>query len=139
MNGSGTGINLAPPPHRRSPVERDRGFESRPLSNAGDTVPVIVDRLTGKTRPAQVFVAVLGASNFTYAEASWTQALADWIGATQEHSRRSAACRPVCPVVGEGRHREVSPYPDPGWIPDVRVLPSFGAQASQIQDVHGKG
>src|SRR6201988_3232269 len=51
---------------------------------AGDTVPVIVDRLTGKTRPAQIFVAVLGASNFTYAEASWTQALADWIGA---HSR----------------------------------------------------
>jgi transposase len=48
---------------------------------AGDTVPVIVDRLTGKTRPAQIFVAVLGASNFTYAEASWTQALADWIGA----------------------------------------------------------
>ena len=32
---------------------------------AGDTVPVIVDRLTGKTRPAQIFVAVLGASNFT--------------------------------------------------------------------------
>src|SRR5437763_2408070 len=48
---------------------------------AGDTVPVIVDRLTGKVRPAQIFVAVLGASNFTYAEASWTQALGDWIGA----------------------------------------------------------
>ena len=48
---------------------------------AGDTVPVIIDRLTGKTRPAQIFVAVMGASNFTYAEASWTQALADWIGA----------------------------------------------------------
>src|SRR3981189_1661396 len=48
---------------------------------AGDAVPVILDRLTGKTRPAQIFVAVLGASNFTYAEASWTQALADWIGA----------------------------------------------------------
>jgi hypothetical protein len=39
-------------------------------------VPAILDRLTGKTRPAQIFVAVLGASNFTYAEASWTQALA---------------------------------------------------------------
>jgi transposase len=51
---------------------------------AGDTVPVVVDRLTGKTRSAQIFVGVLGASNFTYAEASWTQALADWIGA---HSR----------------------------------------------------
>ncbi len=32
---------------------------------AGDTVPVIIDRLNGKTRPAQIFVAVLGASNFT--------------------------------------------------------------------------
>jgi len=51
---------------------------------AGDTVPVIIDRLSGKTRSAQIFVAVLGASNFTYAEASWTQALADWIA-----SRRS--------------------------------------------------
>ena len=51
------------------------------IDYAGDTVPVIIDRLTGETRPAQIFVAVLGASNFTYAEASWTQALADWIGA----------------------------------------------------------
>jgi transposase len=48
---------------------------------AGDTVPVLIDRLSGKARPAQIFVAVLGASNFTYAAASWTQALADWIGA----------------------------------------------------------
>jgi transposase len=32
---------------------------------AGEAVPVIIDRLTGKTRPAQIFVAVLGASNFT--------------------------------------------------------------------------
>ena len=55
---------------------------------AGDPVPVIVDRRTGKTRPAQIFVAVLGASNFTYAEASWTQALGDWIGA---HIRAFAA------------------------------------------------
>ena len=48
---------------------------------AGDTVPVIIDRLTGEMRQAQIFVAVMGASNFTYAEATWTQALADWIGA----------------------------------------------------------
>jgi transposase len=38
-------------------------------------VPVIVDRLTGQVRAAQIFVAVMGASNFT--QASWTQALAD--------------------------------------------------------------
>ena len=55
---------------------------------AGDTVPVVVDRLTGETRPAQIFVAVMGASNFTYAEASWTQGLGDWIGA---HTRALAA------------------------------------------------
>jgi len=55
---------------------------------AGDTVPVIIDRLNGKTRPAQIFVAVLGASNFTYAEAGWTQGLGDWIGA---HTRAFAA------------------------------------------------
>ncbi len=48
---------------------------------AGDGVPVLVDRLTGETRHAQIFVAVLGASNFTYAEAVWTQTLADFIGA----------------------------------------------------------
>ena len=47
---------------------------------AGQTVEV-VDGSTGELRTAQVFVAVLGASNYTYAEASWTQSLPDWIGA----------------------------------------------------------
>jgi transposase len=36
---------------------------------AGHTVP-ITDRLTGEARPAQIFVAVLGASNYTYVEAT---------------------------------------------------------------------
>ena len=48
---------------------------------AGDTVSVVIDRLTGETRQAQIFVAVLGASSFSDAEATWTQTLADWIGA----------------------------------------------------------
>ncbi len=55
---------------------------------AGDTVPVVIDRLTGEMREAQIFVAVLGASSFTYAEATWTQTLTDWIGA---HTRALAA------------------------------------------------
>lgn len=42
---------------------------------------MIVDRATGVVREAEIFVAVLGASNYTYAEASWTQKLADWIEA----------------------------------------------------------
>src|SRR5271170_6207678 len=46
---------------------------------AGQTVEVI-DGATGEIRRAQIFVAALGASNFTYAEARWTQALPDWIG-----------------------------------------------------------
>lgn len=46
---------------------------------AGQTVD-IVDRTTGELRPAQIFVAVLGASNYTYAEATWSQQLPDWIG-----------------------------------------------------------
>lgn len=45
---------------------------------AGQTVP-IVDRQTGAVQPAQIFVAVLGASNYTYVEASWSQNLADWV------------------------------------------------------------
>ena len=48
---------------------------------AGDGVPVVIDRLTGEIRKAQIFVAVLGASSFTFAHAGWTQALPDWIDA----------------------------------------------------------
>ena len=44
-------------------------------------MPIIVDRLSGEIRKAQIFVAVLGASSFTFARATWTQALADWIDA----------------------------------------------------------
>ena len=72
-----------------------RGFEQRlsPTMRqehvAGDKVFVdysgkkvsIVDPTSGEVREAEIFVAVLGASSFTYAEASWTQALPDWIGA----------------------------------------------------------
>jgi transposase len=47
---------------------------------AGQTVDLI-DGRTGEIRAAQIFVAAMGASNYTYAEASWTQTLPDWIGA----------------------------------------------------------
>jgi len=47
---------------------------------AGMTVPV-QDRAGGELRYAQIFVATLGASNYTYAEATWTQQLRDWIDA----------------------------------------------------------
>jgi len=46
---------------------------------AGQTVP-IVDGATGEVREAQIFVAVMGASSYTYVEATWSQSLPDWIG-----------------------------------------------------------
>jgi transposase len=46
---------------------------------AGDTVAVF-DPLTGDTRQAHIFVSALGASNFTCAEARWSEGLPDWIG-----------------------------------------------------------
>ena len=53
---------------------------------AGQTVPVI-DPETGELRQAQVFVAVLGASSYTFAEATWTQTLTLW---TASHVRAFA-------------------------------------------------
>src|SRR5664279_2845024 len=47
---------------------------------AGDTMPVF-DPTTGEEHCARIFVAALGASNYTYAEARWTETLPDWIGA----------------------------------------------------------
>ena len=47
---------------------------------AGDTIGV-VDAKTGELRDAHLFVAVLGCSNYTYIEATWTEKLEDWIGA----------------------------------------------------------
>ena len=41
----------------------------------------IADPVTGVVRQAEIFVGVLGASNYTYAEATFTQTLPDWIGA----------------------------------------------------------
>lgn len=46
---------------------------------AGQTMPVI-DPRTGEIRTAQVFVATLGHSGYTFVEATWTQTVADWLG-----------------------------------------------------------
>ena len=56
-----------------------RAGEKLFVDYAGPSLP-IVDAATGEVRQAQVFVAVLGASSYTYAEATMTQGLPDWIG-----------------------------------------------------------
>ena len=57
-----------------------RAGETMFVDYAGQTVPV-VNRDTGELREAQIFVAALGASSYTFARASWTQSLPDWIDA----------------------------------------------------------
>jgi transposase len=63
------------PTMRQQHVAGQKGF----VDYSGKRVP-IVDSLTGEVMTAEIFVAVLGASNLTYAEATWTQTLPDWIG-----------------------------------------------------------
>ena len=43
-------------------------------------MPAYVDPQTGEVLEAEFFVAVLGASNYTYAEATATQKVADFVG-----------------------------------------------------------
>ena len=56
-----------------------KGGERVFVDYAGQTVP-IVDPHTGEIRQAQIFIGVLGASNYTYAEAQESQELPNWIG-----------------------------------------------------------
>ncbi len=65
---------------RRSMRQTHRAGEKLFVDYCGPTVPVI-DPTTGEVREANIFVAVLGASSYTYAEATWTQGLADWVNA----------------------------------------------------------
>lgn len=65
---------------KRSMRQIHPGGERLFVDYAGPTIPV-VDARTGEIRRAQIFVAVLGASNYTYACATWRQTAADWVGA----------------------------------------------------------
>src|SRR5262249_38081144 len=60
--------------------QEHRAGEKLFVDFAGQTVPV-VDPGTGEVTPAQIFVAVLGASSYTYAEAVPSQALPHWVAA----------------------------------------------------------
>lgn len=72
-----------------------RAGEKRFVDDAGPGIPV-VNRHSGEVHEAVMFVAVLGASSSTYAEATWTQSLPDWIGS---HVRTLAALGGVPEVV----------------------------------------
>ena len=52
---------------------------ARSCSSTGPAT--VFDPATGEEYCAHIFIAALGASNYTYAEARWTETLPNWIGA----------------------------------------------------------
>jgi transposase len=65
---------------QRSMRQIHRAGEKLFVDYCGPTMEV-VNPDTGEVRQAQVFVAVLGASNYTFAKASWSQKQEDWLNA----------------------------------------------------------
>jgi len=64
---------------KRSMRQTHKAGEKAFVDYCGPTVPII-NASTGEIRDAQIFVSVLGASNYTFAEATLTQSLPDWLG-----------------------------------------------------------
>ena len=63
---------------RRSMRQTHRAGEKCFVDYCGQTLPVI-DPTSGEIREAQIFVGTLGASNYTYAEAGFSQTLPQWL------------------------------------------------------------
>jgi transposase len=72
--------------HRLSMRQEHRAGEKTFVDYAGQQ-PRLVDPQTGAITPVELFVGVLGASNYTYAEATATQQLPDWLAS---HTRMFA-------------------------------------------------
>ena len=53
----------------------EKGF----VDYAGRTIPIVVNPKTMEIRESCVFVGVLGASSYTFCEATWSQGLQDWL------------------------------------------------------------
>ncbi len=68
-----------------------RGLSMRQVHHAGDKCfvdyagkkPRLIEAATGEVTEVELFVAVLGASNYTYAEATRTQQIPDWLASHQ--------------------------------------------------------
>jgi transposase len=68
-----------------------RGLTMRQVHQGGEKLfvdyagqkPSVIDPATGERIAVELFVAVLGASNYTYAEATLTQQVPDWIASHQ--------------------------------------------------------
>jgi hypothetical protein len=80
-----------------APAPPSRGRAVHRLRNAGQTIPIYPPG--APSWPAELFVAVLGASNYTFAEASASQQLGCWIGSHVRCFTAMGACRRCwCPT-----------------------------------------
>src|SRR5947209_11447140 len=84
-----------------------RGLTMRQVHHAGEKCfvdyagqkPTFIDPAIGEVIAVELFVAVLGASNYTYAEATRTQQVADWIASHQRAFQFFGGRRaPSCPI-----------------------------------------
>jgi len=99
---------------------------------AGTTLSVI-DPDTGEIRPAQLFVAVLGASNYTFAEATWTQTLPDWLGShvrAMEFARRRPRDR---------RFRQSQEWPQEAGLVRTRPQPELSGLGEPLRRCRHSG
>ena len=86
---------------------------------AGQTIE-FVDGLTGEVVACQLFVAVLGASSYTYAEATRTQSLTDWCSSHEHaftffgafrHRSSPTTSRPASPRPASTNRLSTGPMP----------------------------
>src|SRR5450631_2695890 len=92
--------------HRNQDVvlrQEHRAGEKTFVDWAGDSVP-IHDRQSGETAPASIFVAVLGASTYTFARAALSQGLANWIDCHVNRCARNEAANQTPTHVNNFRH-----------------------------------
>ena len=66
---------------------------AKPFVDYAGQKPTILDATTGEVIAVELFVAVLGASNYTYAEATRTQQVPDWVASHQR------AFQFICPNI----------------------------------------
>ena len=84
----------------------------------------IVDPLTGEFILTQLFLTVWGASNYTYAEATMSQTLAEWIGA-HRRALEYFGCVPRVLVI-DYVARNIIDVMCPSWLCGHHLYSSFG-------------
>jgi transposase len=107
--------------------QHHRAGEKLFVDHAGETL-ALTNRETGEVTPAYLFVAVLGASNYTYAEATLHRDLPNWIGSHVRAFEFFGACPEI--VVPDNWKTEVTRACR--YEPDLNMLLATSSQSTEI-------